>query len=38
MKHPNPLALLRQQFRIEWRLYLRDRGAMFWTFMFPLST
>jgi ABC-2 type transport system permease protein len=36
MKHPNPFALLRQQFRIEWRLYLRDRGAMFWTFLFPL--
>jgi ABC-type multidrug transport system permease subunit len=36
MKHPNPLALLRQQFRIEWRLYLRDRGAMFWSFLFPL--
>jgi ABC-type multidrug transport system permease subunit len=36
MKHPNPLALLWQQFRIEWRLYLRDRGAMFWTFLFPL--
>jgi len=36
MKHPNPLALLRQQFRIEWRLYVRDRGAMFWTFLFPL--
>src|SRR5688500_19949501 len=33
---PNPLALLRQQFRIEWRLYVRDRGAMFWTFLFPL--
>lgn len=36
MKRPNPLALLRQQFRIEWRLYLRDRGAVFWTFLFPL--
>jgi ABC-2 type transport system permease protein len=33
---PKPLALLGQQFRIEWRLYLRDRGAMFWTFLFPL--
>jgi ABC-2 type transport system permease protein len=36
LKHPNPFALLQQQFRIEWRLYLRDRGAMFWTFLFPL--
>jgi ABC-2 type transport system permease protein len=33
---PNPLVLLGQQLRIEWRLYLRDRGAMFWTFLFPL--
>ena len=33
---PNPLRLLGQQFRIEWRLYARDRGAMFWTFLFPL--
>jgi ABC-2 type transport system permease protein len=35
-KAPNPLKLLAQQFRIEWRLYARDRGAMFWTFLFPL--
>src|SRR4029077_11555685 len=33
---PNPLRLLGQQFRIEWRLYARDRGAMCWTFLFPL--
>ena len=33
---PNPFQLLAQQFRIEWRLYVRDRGAMFWTFLFPL--
>jgi ABC-2 type transport system permease protein len=33
---PNPLALLWRQFKSEWRLYLRDRGAMFWTFAFPL--
>ncbi len=33
---PNPLELLWRQFRIEWRLYARDRGAMFWTFLFPL--
>lgn len=33
---PNPLALLWRQFKIEWRLYLRDRAAMFWTFAFPL--
>ncbi len=36
MKRANPFALLRQQFRIEWRLYVRDRGAMFWTFVLPL--
>src|SRR4029077_8829338 len=36
MKLPNPFKLLGQQFRIEWRLYVRDRGAMFWTFLFPL--
>jgi len=30
------LRLLWQQFRIEWRLYARDRNAMFWTFLFPL--
>lgn len=33
---PNPFSLLWRQFRIEWRLYLRDRAAMFWTFAFPL--
>ena len=33
---PNPLALLWRQFRTEWRLYARDRAAMFWTFLFPL--
>jgi ABC transporter DrrB family efflux protein len=33
---PNPFMLLWRQFRIEWRLYLRDRAAMFWTFVFPL--
>jgi len=33
---PSPLRLLGQQFRIEWRLYARDRAAMFWTFLFPL--
>jgi ABC-2 type transport system permease protein len=33
---PNPFALLWRQFKIEWRLYLRDRAAMFWTFAFPL--
>ena len=36
MTLPNPFKLLGQQFRIEWRLYVRDRGAMFWTFLFPL--
>ncbi len=36
MHLPNPLRLLGQQFRIEWRLYARDRAAMFWTFLFPL--
>jgi ABC-2 type transport system permease protein len=36
MPNPNPFKLLWQQFRIEWRLYLRDRAAMFWTFLFPL--
>ena len=36
MNLPNPFKLLWQQFRIEWRLYARDRGAMFWTFLFPL--
>ena len=33
---PNPFRLLVRQFRMEWRLYSRDRGAMFWTFLFPL--
>ncbi len=33
---PNPFRLLVGQFRSEWRLYVRDRGAMFWTFLFPL--
>ncbi|MGH9441531.1 MAG: ABC transporter permease [Thermoanaerobaculia bacterium] len=33
---PSPFKLLAQQFRVEWRLYARDRGAMFWTFLFPL--
>lgn len=33
---PNPFTLLLGQFRVEWRLYVRDRGAMFWTFLFPL--
>ena len=36
MSLPSPFKLLWQQFRIEWRLYMRDRGAMFWTFLFPL--
>lgn len=36
MRLPSPFRLLWQQFRIEWRLYSRDRGAMFWSFLFPL--
>jgi ABC-type multidrug transport system permease subunit len=36
MNLPNPFKLLYLQFRSEWRLYLRDRAAMFWTFLFPL--
>jgi ABC-2 type transport system permease protein len=36
MNLPNPFKLLWLQFRSEWRLYVRDRGAMFWTFAFPL--
>ena len=36
MTFPNPFALLWRQYKIEWRLYLRDRTAMFWTFAFPL--
>jgi hypothetical protein len=38
---PNPFALLWRQFKIELRLYLRDRAAMFWTFIerdLPFST
>lgn len=35
-KLPNPFSLLWRQFKIEWRLYVRDRAAMFWTFAFPL--
>jgi ABC-2 type transport system permease protein len=33
---PNAMGLLWRQFRTEWRLYARDRAAMFWTFLFPL--
>jgi ABC-2 type transport system permease protein len=33
---PNPFKLLLGQLRSEWRLYVRDRGAMFWTFLFPI--
>jgi ABC-2 type transport system permease protein len=36
MNMPNPFKLLWLQFRNEWRLYVRDRGALFWTFAFPL--
>jgi ABC-2 type transport system permease protein len=36
MNVPNPFKLLGRQFLIEWRLYLRDRAAMFWTFLFPI--
>ena len=36
MNLPNPFELLWRQFRNEWRLYARDRAAMFWTFLFPL--
>src|SRR5437763_15684181 len=36
MNLPNPFKLLWLQFRSEWRLYMRDRGAVFWTFAFPL--
>ena len=28
--------MLRRQFVMEWKLYSRDRGAMFWTFLFPV--
>jgi ABC-2 type transport system permease protein len=33
---PGPGWLLWRQFRSEWRLYARDRAAMFWSFLFPL--
>jgi len=33
---PNAGKLLWQQLVIEWRLYLRDPVAMFWTFLFPV--
>jgi ABC-type multidrug transport system permease subunit len=36
MNMPNPARLLWRQFRSEWRLYARDRAAMFWSFLFPL--
>jgi ABC-2 type transport system permease protein len=36
MNLPNPFKLLWEQFLVQWRLYVRDRGAMFWTFLFPL--
>jgi ABC-2 type transport system permease protein len=36
MTLPNPSWLLWRQFRSEWRLYARDRAAMFWSFLFPL--
>jgi ABC transporter DrrB family efflux protein len=32
----NPMNLLLRQFKMEWKLYSRDRGAMFWTFAFPI--
>ena len=28
--------MLRRQFVMEWKLYSRDRAAMFWTFFFPV--
>lgn len=28
--------MLLRQFVMEWKLYSRDRGAMFWTFLFPM--
>jgi ABC-2 type transport system permease protein len=28
--------MLRRQFVMEWKLYRRDRAAMFWTFLFPV--
>lgn len=33
---PGHGSLLWRQFVIEWKLYARDRMAMFWTFAFPL--
>lgn len=30
------MKLLWRQFLMEWTLYLRDKGAMFWTFLFPV--
>ncbi|MBS1785648.1 MAG: ABC transporter permease [Acidobacteria bacterium] len=30
------LKLLYRQFKMEWTLYIRDKGAMFWTFLFPV--
>lgn len=30
------LDMLRRQFVMEWKLYARDRAAMFWTFLFPV--
>lgn len=29
-------GMLRRQFVMEWKLYSRDRAAMFWTFFFPV--
>src|SRR5512145_2475434 len=28
--------MLLRQFLMEWKLFSRDRAAMFWTFLFPL--
>ncbi len=36
-RHLNPAVLLWRQFVIEWKLYARDRHAMFWGFMFPIA-
>ncbi len=30
------LMMIWRQFVMEWKLYLRDKGAMFWTFAFPV--
>ena len=30
------IQMLRRQFVMEWKLYSRDRAAMFWTFFFPV--